>query len=907
LHLANSFSVILYEMRKILPAILLSVFCLSVFSAFAQAPPVFDAQKCLGGTGTDVGNKIIRSSDGGFIIAGSTSSVNGDVSLNHGASDFWLIKTDLAGIPLWQKTFGGTGNDIATSVIELSNNEIVVAGYTFSNNGDVTGNHGLSDVWLIKISSTGNLIWQKTYGGSFYEVCHAVSLCDSGFVLAGASSSSNGDVSGNQGLKDYWIIKTDTAGNLKWQKSLGGSGNDECYAVSPTSDGGFIAAGYSSSNDGDVTGNHGAYDYWVVKLDAAGTLVWQKSLGGTSNEVALAALENSSGDLMIAGYTSSNDGDVSGNHGSTDYWIAWLNQEDGNLLSQHAYGGSNSDLLFDFMPTADNGFILAGGSNSNDFDVKGNHGGEDYWLVKTDSDGVIIWSKSYGGSSNERATSVVQTSDGGFTETGYAYSDDGNVSGLNGGADVWFLKLSCLNPVSGFQIPSDTICINATANLSNTSIHAAENKWLLNDVAFSTNTNESLLFNTLGTYKITLISYTCYAVDTLSKYITVVDYPTPVIASDQSYLCSGGSATLSTGSYDSYLWSNNGTSPTTSINAGGVYSVTVTDHGCSSTASYTINQFANPSFNLGQDSILCSGSSILILEAPDGYQSYLWQNSSTSQSLFVTTPGLYSVTVYDGFCSGSASINVTQVTCPVANFISNQLSICQDACIDFTDLSSNALSWNWYFPGSSTDSSNQQSPTNICYHVPGIYTVTLVVGGASGTENALVRQDYITVNATPDDPTIFANGNFLTSSFASSYQWYLDNTAISGANSQTFIATQSGSYYVVIQDGSGCTAISNTLTVIVDGINDPVEEDGVYIFPNPSKGIFNLSISGDKYRNAEIEITDITGKKIYHSFMESSTGKSGDVIDLQKFANGVYLLKLTNDSATSFRKLVLTK
>ena len=873
--------------------------------SFAQAPPVFDTQKCLGGTGTDVGNKIIRSMDGGYIIVGSTSSNNCDVSFNHGANDFWLVKTDMGGIPLWQKTFGGTGNDFATSVIELSNNQIIVSGYTFSNNGDVSGNHGLSDVWLIKISATGNLIWKKTYGGSSYDICYSMTLADSGYVLAGSSSSNNGNVSGNHGAKDFWVIKTDTSGNLQWQKSLGGSANDECYVVKATSDGGYIAAGYSASNDGDVTGNHGGYDYWVVKLNEAGTMLWQKSLGGLLNDAALAALESTSGKLMIGGYTGSNDGDVTGNHGANDYWMVWLSPQDGTLLSQHAYGGSNSDILFDFIPTADNGFILGGGSNSTDFDVKGNHGGEDYWLAKTDSIGTIIWSRSYGGSLDERATSLVQTDDGGFTETGYTYSNDADANGQHGGADVWFLKLSCLTPVSDFQLPSDTICINATANFINTSIHAAESKWQLDDVDLSTNTDETYQFTALGTYKVTLISYTCYAVDTLSKFITVVDYPTPVIASDQPYICSVGAATLSTGYADSYAWSNGGTTSSIQVNSGGVYTVTVTAHGCSSSASYSLNQFADPSFNLGTDSILCIGSSILILEAPQGYQSYVWQDNSTNSMFMVTAEGLYTVTVSDGFCSGSASINVTAVNCPVANFISNQLSICQNTCIDFTDLSANALSWNWSFPGASTTSSTLQSPTNICYNVPGVYTVTLIVGGASGTTSAYVRQDYITVNSTPDDPTFSVSGNFLTSSFAANYQWFRDNTAIPGATAQTYLADVSGDYAVQIHDASGCSAISQSEYITVTGINDLSGENGWNIFPNPSTGIFKVVVKSNT-RDAHVEIADATGKVIYYSDIQTSNGKSEE-INLEQFANGVYFLKLTNDAATSVRKLILQK
>jgi len=425
--------------------LLLSLFlfpCI-INGVFAQAPSI-QWQKCLGGTNDDRANSIQQTSDGGFIVAGYTKSNDGDVLGNHGGHDFWVVKLDGLGAIQWQKYLGGTSDDEAYSIQHTSDGGFIVAGFTDSNNGNVSGNHGDRDCWVVKLNSSGILQWQKCLGGTDYDEAYSIEqTSDGGFIVVGRTSSNDGDVSGNHGSSDYWIVKLNNSGTLQWQKCLGGTGADRANSIQQTSDGGFIVAGYTYSNDGDVSGHHGTNypDYWVVKLDGLGAILWQKCLGGTSNDGATFIKQISDGGFIVAGFTYSNDGDVSGNHGGFDYWVVKLDNS-GNIEWQKCLGGTSDDYAESIQQTSDGGFIVVGYTSSNNGNVSGNHGGWEYWVVKLNSSGTIQWQKCLGGTSDDEAYSIQQTSDGGFIVAGYTSSNDGDVSGNHGSSDYWVVKLS---------------------------------------------------------------------------------------------------------------------------------------------------------------------------------------------------------------------------------------------------------------------------------------------------------------------------------------------------------------------------------------------------------------------------------------------------------------------------------
>jgi len=437
--------------------ILNSTLCL--FNSFSQ--PTIQWQKCLGGSNQDGANSIQQTVDGGYIVAGVTSSNDGDVTGNHGGDDFWIVKLDGSGNIQWQKCLGGSGGDYAYSIQKTSDSGYIIAGSTGSNNGDVTGNHGSVDYWVVKLDGVGNLQWQKCFGGTNDDTGSWIQQTnDAGYIIAGFTESVDGDVNGNHGNFDYWVVKLDASGTLQWQKCLGGTGNDFARFIRQTSDGGYTVVGSTNSNDGDVTGNHGIVDYWIAKLDSLGTLQWQKCLGGTNDDDGYSIQQLIDGGFIVAGYAESNDGDVSGNHGINDYWIVKLDST-GTLQWQKCYGGAGNDLAWYIQQATDGGYLVAGFAQSNDGDVTGNHGGRDFWILKLDGSGMLQWEKSLGGTGSDEAGSVQQTTDGGFIIAGWTNSTNGDVTSNHGDWDYWVVKLS---PLSGFEEEINHAILNISPN-----------------------------------------------------------------------------------------------------------------------------------------------------------------------------------------------------------------------------------------------------------------------------------------------------------------------------------------------------------------------------------------------------------------------------------------------------------
>ncbi|MBV6441714.1 MAG: hypothetical protein EPGJADBJ_03402 [Saprospiraceae bacterium] len=407
-------------------------------------PPCLTWQKALGGSSNDGAESVLPTPDGGYIMAGSTFSTNGDVSGNHGNEDVWIVKLNVAGKMQWQKTLGGTLAERAHNIQLTGDGGYIIAGYSDSNDGDVSGNQGGRDVWVVKLSATGDLQWQKTYGGSSYDAASTIqATADGGFIVAGASSSSDGDLTENQGNLDGWVFKINASGQLQWQEALGGSSQDYLHSPKPTADGGYILAGFTNSNGGDVFGNHGGGDIWVVKLTSNGALEWQKCLGGSAFDDSQSLVVAADGGYIIAGSSASNNGDVSGNHGGEDAWIVKLDAT-GALQWQKCLGGTQEERVRQITATPDGGYIVAGHSFSDDGDVSGNHGLKDAWIFKIDQNGALQWQKSLGGDAADYATAVQPTADNGYIVAGVTASVNGDVSGNHGMEDAWVVKLGDL-------------------------------------------------------------------------------------------------------------------------------------------------------------------------------------------------------------------------------------------------------------------------------------------------------------------------------------------------------------------------------------------------------------------------------------------------------------------------------
>jgi hypothetical protein len=423
---------------------------ISLIDMSLHAQPSIEWQKCLGGSNIDYVYSIEQTSDEGYIIGGVTSSNDGDVTGNLGYQNYWVVKLNSSGNLVWQKSLGGLNIESITSIEQTSDGAYIILGNTLSNDGDVSGNHGSEDIWVVKLNNLGNIVWQKCLGGSNNENAYSIEqTSDEGYIIGGVTSSNDGDVSGNHGGSDIWVIKLNDLGNIEWQKCLGGSGEETTTSIKQTSDGGYIISGNTGSylNDGDVSGFHGGGDAWVVKLNNSGNLVWQKCLGGVDNESPITEFQQTTDGTYIGVITTaSNDGDVSGNHGFEDIWVVKLNNL-GNIVWQKCLGGSSSESTLwqkglVIQQTADGGYVINCLTYSNDGDVSGNHGGRDIWVVKLNDLGNIEWQKCLGGSGEETTTSIEQTSDGGYIIDGTTTTNDGDVSGYHGDTDIWVVKLN---------------------------------------------------------------------------------------------------------------------------------------------------------------------------------------------------------------------------------------------------------------------------------------------------------------------------------------------------------------------------------------------------------------------------------------------------------------------------------
>ena len=426
-------------------------YCLSM----AQNAPDIVWKKCLGGSKNDYASSIEQTSDGGYIVAGTTTSNDSDVVGFHPHpvftynEDGWLVKLNDSGAIQWQKCLGGQNDDGIVSASQTSDGGYIVGGWAGSYDGNVVGLHGAADFWIVKLNDTGAIQWQKCLGGSLIDVANCLSKTkDGGYIMAGVTTSVNGDVTAKHDSSDEWILKLNDTGGIQWQKCLGGSRNEEARSIEQTSDSGYIVAGFTTSNDGDVSGFHGGdyEDYWIVKLSKTGNIQWQKCLGGSRIEQAYSIHQTSGGGYIVAGATTSNDGDASGLHGvsgQTDGWILQLN-DTGGIVWQKCYGGEYEEYIGSIVQTNEGGYIAAGAvvSADGDGDVEGNQfGWDDFWVLKLDTLGHIAWQKCIG-SGTSQAYSIRQTSEGGYIVAGYATGNLGDVSGNKGAADFWVVKLS---------------------------------------------------------------------------------------------------------------------------------------------------------------------------------------------------------------------------------------------------------------------------------------------------------------------------------------------------------------------------------------------------------------------------------------------------------------------------------
>jgi hypothetical protein len=343
-------------------------------------------EKVIGGFSNDMAYSIIQSSDGGYVVAGSTESFGA------GGRDFYVVKLDSVGNIVWSKTIGGSDWDEPYSIIQSSDGGYVVAGLTLSFGA------GNSDMYVVKLDSGGNVQWTKTIGGSDSDFANSIiQSSDGGYAVAGYTWSFGA------GGYDMYVVKLDSEGNVQWAKTIGGSSYDAAKSITQSSDGGYVVAGLTNSFGA------GGYNMYVVKLDSSGNVVWAKTIGRSNQDEAVSIIGSSDGGYVVAGNTWSFGA------GYYDFYVVKLDSA-GNVVWTKTIGGSYWDFASSIIQSSDGGYIVAGRTGS--FGA----GGGDFYVVKLDSVGNIVWSKTIGGSGRDEPYSIIQSSDGGYVVAGLTLS-----------------------------------------------------------------------------------------------------------------------------------------------------------------------------------------------------------------------------------------------------------------------------------------------------------------------------------------------------------------------------------------------------------------------------------------------------------------------------------------------------
>ncbi len=409
--------------------------------------PELQVVKTFGGTLNESAKSIINTSDGGYIVAGYTQSINGDVNTlkNEVQYDFWLLKFNANDTLLWQKTYGGSKDDKAFKIIQTTDAGFAVVGYGKSNDGDVTANEGFDDVWILKLDNNGTILWQKTTGFSGADQGFSIiQTSDNGFFVGAILdvTASGGLGNSKQAARhaggDYWGIKLDASGNIEWRKYFGGTNTDTCYDVAETSDG-YILVGSSDSNDVDIQNNKGSYDFWVVKINKQGTLLWEKSLGGSEIDEARAITSTNDQNLILVGDTRSSDKDLTNNNGAANIWAIKMTAE-GEVLWQKTYGGSSFDVGRSVKQTTDSGFLISGSSRSTDNGFV-NKGQNDALIMKIDIDGNLLWQQTVGGTEIDFCYDATELTDGSIIAVGESSSYNQDITTNKGFSDLLLIKL----------------------------------------------------------------------------------------------------------------------------------------------------------------------------------------------------------------------------------------------------------------------------------------------------------------------------------------------------------------------------------------------------------------------------------------------------------------------------------
>lgn len=369
-----------------------------------------------GGEGIDKGYAIYPTDDGGMVVVGSTASleVSGE-AINYGYSNYKAIKLDKYGAVTWEKSFGGSGFEIANSVIEKETGGYAICGQSGSSDGDISGSNGGRDIWIINLDTDGEILWENSYGSSLNEFGLQVrETTDNGLLVGGY-------VDNGTGVFDITIYSLNQNGDVIWNKILGGTANDNFTALGELSDGNYMVVGESSSTDRDNNSNKGQSDIWMIKLATDGNIIWEKSYGGSSPEfvhASFVALD----EIVVVADSYSDDGDLDLPLTSNELWMIKVDINGAILINTTVSSSNGYALANAIYQKSDGDYLMTGSTEPNDL-----------WVVGLSASIDILWEKAYNKSGLEKGKGITETSDGKIGVVGFSKTEEYE--------NLWVLKL----------------------------------------------------------------------------------------------------------------------------------------------------------------------------------------------------------------------------------------------------------------------------------------------------------------------------------------------------------------------------------------------------------------------------------------------------------------------------------
>jgi gliding motility-associated-like protein len=643
----------------------------------AQKPsPKIISQKNIGGSSNETLNCTYPTTDGGYILGGQTASSNGDIlSTRKGLSDALIVKTDATGNIEFQINLGGSRDETVTSVKETSDQGFIILGTTASTDGDFTSNHGGTDFFVTKISKTGSIQWNRCFGGTLDEKSGEIIVSsEGGYFLTGSAKSFNGDLLGESPVgADVWILKITNTGTILWHRVLNGNHTDFCKVAKQLPNRNYVLA----CNIGSVAGANQREDILISAIDQTGNFIGQLSVGGSRQEFASSIDITPDGGFVILGKTNSNNGTVTRNQGDFDVWllkmtpnlqIEWQKTFGGSGVD----GGGGTDIFGGIQATDDGGYIFTSSTNSKNGDIQlpttawtGSQAR--VWVVKLNCKQEIQWQKVLGGNAGDFGVSVKQIDDKGYFISANANSNDGDVSGNKGGQDFWLINLSPdpkLKPNLAASGPLE-ICEGNQIKLNADMGPTFNYQWFRDGTKLPTEIFSRITITKSGDYKVVITPKDCPKpqADTSAK-VTVNPKPKVGLPKDTTFCQSPAQLKANVINGAIYKWSSGENTPNISPTSAGTYTLNVKAGGCEVDSSVNVKISTSPVLTLASKVEACfDATTPYLLSAGDDLSlNYRWlPNLETTNAIIVSQAGIYTVKATNaGGCFTEKKIKIIQ-------------------------------------------------------------------------------------------------------------------------------------------------------------------------------------------------------------------------------------------------------